>query len=147
MSTNHTQPRVQFGICGVVCSLVYATALFTATHIALGHEEHPDLYAAQKEYYIDKAIQFLAYSVFTVIVGLGFVPMPEDPAETISEHTFNRLLYVALAVGLFAVFDEGTQPFFGRNFEIADCVANVLGIAFGLVGFLLLNEVRSHLES
>lgn len=147
MSTNQAQPRVHFGICGIVCSLVYASALFTATHIALGHEEHPDLYAAQKEYYIDKGIQFLAYSVFTVIVGLAFVPMPEDPAETISDLTFNRLFLVSLAVGLFAVFDEGTQPFFGRHFEIADCVANVLGIAFGLVGFLLLNEVRSHLEA
>jgi hypothetical protein len=146
MSTYHPQQGVS-RYRGIICCLVYATALFSATHIALGHEEHPALYAAQKEYYLDKAIQFLAYSVFTVIVGLAFVPMPDDPSETLSDLTADRLIRVAMAVGLFAILDEGTQPFFGRNFEIADCIANIMGIAIGLVGFLLLNEARSHLEN
>lgn len=131
---------------GPVCAIVYAVALFTATHVSLGHMKEHDLYIAQKEYYIDKAVQFLAYGLFTVLVGLAFVPTSDDPSETVKELNGQRMFRIGLAVGLFGLFDEGTQPLFGRNFELADCAANVMGIAFGLVGFIVLNEIRSHLE-
>ena len=131
---------------GVICCAVYALALFAATHISLGQMKEHEFYVAQKEYYIDKAVQFLAYGLFTVLVGLAFVPVSDDPSETVKDLHGQRMFRVGLAVGLFGLLDEGTQPYFGRNFELADCAANVMGIAFGLVGFIVLNEIRSHLE-
>lgn len=146
MSTYAPEPGIH-RYRGIVCCVVYGLALFTATHIALGHVKEHELYIAQKEYYVDKAVQFLAYGVFTVLVGLAFVPMSDDPAEAITELSGRRMFRVGLAVAIFGFIDEVTQPFFGRNFEYADCAANVMGIGFGLVSFIVIHELRSHLES
>lgn len=131
---------------GIVCCVVYAVALFSATHIALGGVKETDFYIAWKEYFLDKAVQFLAYGLFTVIVGLAFVPVSDDPSETVKDLHGPRLFWIGLFVALFGFFDEATQPAFGRTFELADCAANVMGIAFGLVGFIMLHEFRSYID-
>ena len=133
-------------IRGMVCCAVYGLVLFTATHVSLGHVREHDWYLAQKEYFLDKLMQFGAYGLFTTLVGITFIPVSRDPSETVTDLSPARLWKIGLIMGLFATIDELTQPLFGRTFELADCVANVMGIAFGLVAFVVIHEARSYLE-
>jgi hypothetical protein len=131
---------------GIVCCAVYAIVLLVATHVSLGEVKENEIYLAQKEFYVDKIIQFGAYAIFAVLVGLTVIPISKDPSETVKDLAGKKLTLIGVMICAFATFDECTQPLFGRTFELSDFASNVFGIAFGLVAFVTINEVRQHLD-
>jgi hypothetical protein len=139
---NQTKNRTR----GIICCVFYGLALLVATHISLGEVKEHDIYIAQKEFYLDKLIQFSAYCVFAILVGFSFIPISKDASETVKDLNAQKMVLIGGAICLFATLDECTQPFFGRTLELSDFVANVFGIAVGLVAFIVLNEFRQHLD-
>ena len=85
----------------------------------------PSLGLAAGRLPIDKAAHFVLYAVFGVLVGITnyFQPLSFRWPAT---HLF-------FALTIFAAIDELSQPFFTRNCDLRDWMADIVGVAFGLL--------------
>lgn len=85
----------------------------------------PSLGLAAGRLPIDKAVHFVLYGVFGALVGITnyFHPLSFRWPVT-------RLFF---ALMMFAAIDELSQPFFTRNCDLRDWIADIAGAAFGLL--------------
>jgi len=73
----------------------------------------------------DKMIHLVAYALLTVLAFWAAASYPKIRSR------LGNLWYALVLVGLlagFGLFDEATQPWFGRSFEWLDYSANLAGI-------------------
>lgn len=88
---------------------------YTAVQLTFTHWPPDDLPGAPFPLF-DKAVHFFGYALWGFIAAqLGPRPLP--------------WLIAGLALG---AFDELTQPYFGRHADIADWLADAVGVAAGL---------------
>ena len=102
-------------------AIVYFAVLFIGTHLPL--EQAEALASAH-----DKWIHFSAYAVLTVLVLTGW-------ELTIGVLQPKHYFAVWLAGVLYGVFDEASQTPVGRQCDMNDWMADVLGIVCGLLIF------------
>lgn len=73
---------------------------------------------------LDKAAHFFGYLV------LGFLFAANQ------EKSRRQLLKILGWIGFYALLDEATQPLVGREFDLLDIAADLLGASVGAVAFL-----------
>jgi len=73
----------------------------------------------------DKRVHLLSFAIleFLLILTLWLWNQPRSNAQ--------RLAWGLLAGAAYAIFDETTQPFFGRSFEWMDLNSDLVGLALG----------------
>jgi VanZ family protein len=85
----------------------------------------PSLGLATGRLPIDKAVHFVLYGVFGVLVGITNYFQPLSFRWPVT-HLFCALM-------MFAAIDEISQPFFTRNCDLRDWMADIAGVVFGLL--------------
>lgn len=100
-----------------VATGAYAAALLFATHYPkpeslLGRSPPPD-----------KLMHFVAYGLLGALVATVLVAYGRCDARS--------LVRTVVALAIAAIFDELTQPLFGRNAEVIDWVYDCIGLAVG----------------
>lgn len=123
-------------------ALLYVVFVFTLTHMSLdGFNEQP-WFKYSSTFWLDKIIQCMMYSGLVGLLGCAMFPLNSDPVRTVESLSGGRTLVLFLIVAILAVIDENTQPYFGRNCEVMDIFADIVGIIPGFCIFLVLNEAR-----
>ena len=108
-------------------AIFYFLLLFIGTHLPPGGvESAPDM--------SDKWIHFGGYAVLTVCVLAGW-------ELSIGALQPKHYFAVWLAGTLYGAFDEVTQTPVGRNCDVNDWMADVLGVVCGLLAYRLGREV------
>lgn len=102
---------------------VYLVALVLGTHT-------PPMFQAVTEEVSDKVLHFFAYAGLAWLLAMAW--------QTSTGHLNRRhLRWAWLAIVLFAMIDEVTQPPFHRDASVWDLLADALGSATGLFVFTL----------
>lgn len=125
----------------------YLATTFFLTHVNLSGTvfDHKNLPSSLS--LLDKCYHFVAYTILTFLVLYAFT----NPKTTgrnkkrIRLTSAKRLCMWCCFIVVYGIFDECTQPFFGRNFEVFDLLANLVGIATGQM-LLVLCEVTGFRE-
>lgn len=112
--TRRLADRLWLGVLGV-----YWLVLFTATHIPA-----PEAIASPVMDY-DKLIHLSAYFVLTTLMLLAW----HRPGGLLAGRSRWVIAAIAIAYG---AFDETTQPFFNRVGDLADWLADSLGVALAV---------------
>jgi VanZ family protein len=100
--------------------LLYWAAMFVATHIPRDALPDPPLSS-------DKLLHFAAYAALAWLAALAL-----RAARLWNWKTVAAIVVVGAA---YAAIDEWLQPYFHRSAEAADWLADMAGIAFGLIVF------------
>ena len=100
----------------VVVLSAYWIAMYVGTHVP----KVPQVLAEQG----DKLLHMGAYGglAFLLIVWFG----SRRPVS------FRKIGLLWLLIAAYGIFDETTQPLFGRHAEVADWLADIVGAALGL---------------
>lgn len=140
---------VRKAIKGVVLSvpLLYLAFILTLTHMPLDSVSEQPWFKYSTSFWIDKVIQCTLYSGLVAIFGCAVFPLSGDLTKTIESISGVRVALLASLIVVIAFVDEFTQPFFGRNCEVLDIVADVAGLIPGFCLFLIINEARHMLLS
>lgn len=109
---------VVFRCVPAVLAVAYAVALVAGTHSPRAPQ--PPI----RFEHADKLMHFVGYLLFAAIVALAM--------RAAGPWTRWGRLRLAAVLVLFAAIDEITQPFFSRNAELLDWVADCAGIAVGI---------------
>lgn len=117
--------------------LGYLLVTFVLTHAnlsgtVLDHKNFPGELSL-----IDKVYHFVSYSILTFLVLFAFTTPAEGRSEHVRLTSAKRMLMWCVFVVCYGIFDEATQPFFHRNFEVFDLLANCFGIALGQLLFVV----------
>lgn len=83
----------------------------------------------------DKVLHFTGYFILSFLLG-SFLASKKKSASSLFQFCFVILLFYGL-------FDENTQPYFGRDFEWFDLLADLLGTSLGAFMFLKLFPFQS----
>lgn len=117
----------------LVALALYWGAMFVATHI-------PGDALPEQEFGLDKVVHFGAYAALAWLAALALRTM-----GWLNWKTALATFFVAITYG---AVDELLQPYFHRNADVADWVADAVGAALGLVAFYftqpLLRRVLGH---
>jgi hypothetical protein len=114
-------------VVGVLVGL-YWLAMFAGTHVPPRFDPFPGSGGGDSR--IDKVAHCLGFA------GLAFLLCC---AGAVRGGFRRSLLALVLVAGIaYASFDEWSQPPFGRDNELADWTADVLGIGVGLAAFSLI---------
>ena len=105
-------------------------ALIVSTHV-------PPQFPGLPVHGVDKLAHFSAYAM---LAGLAAVNWQIAAGQL----TFRHLRWVWIAVVLFGVVDELTQPAFHRDASVYDWIADAIGAAVGLTLFVV---VRAWVQS
>jgi len=106
-------------------------AIYWPVFFLLAHISIPD--KIQKAGVSDKCLHFLAYFTLTFLLWFSIKPQTKASLRKAS-------LWIVLAVILlYAVGDEISQGFVGRNCDVRDVVADLVGVITGLVLFSFLS--------
>jgi len=98
-----------------VAIVLWALA-FTATHVPPS-----DLGSVTVS---DRVLHVIGYAGLTFWIGLAMVATGAAPRR--------RVVGIALVLAAYGVFDELTQPIFGRTASIHDWLADLVGLVVGL---------------
>lgn len=119
MSSQPPSPRPHFRWWPLVACLPAYVAAFVATHLPPNHVPGGDWLNDKIKHFIG----FLALGIVTAF-AVHSARRPVRPAGT--------PISIWLAMLTYALFDEVTQPFFGRSFEWGDLAADGAGAFFGI---------------
>jgi VanZ family protein len=109
-----------------ICQLAlagYLLVLMVSTHLPRGTPFLP-----RDTNYLDKICHFVAYAVLAGLIAVTW-------ELTAGALTVRHLIWALSAVAVLAALDEVTQWVVGRDCELADWVADVLGAFAGLFLF------------
>ena len=123
-------------------ALMYVAFIFTLTHMPLDGINTQPWFRYSMTFWLDKFIQCTLYSGLVGLLGCAMFPLNRDPVTTIENISGVRTALLFLTVVVIAIVDEKTQPYFGRNCEVLDMVADAAAIIPGFCVFLVLNEAR-----
>ena len=122
--------------------IIYLCFVLVLTHMPIDSVASVDFKQHSMMFWVDKILQCGLYSILVALLGCALFPLNKDPVKSIESISGTRVAaLVGLVLGI-ALFDECTQPYFGRNLEILDICANMGGLLPGFCLFLILNEVR-----
>ena len=137
--------------------ICYTGALFLCTHIPLARRPHsaPDswletLFASAAAFgkglmvgNRDKMIHFAAYTILTLLAfwAAASYPRIRDRLGRSILCTFGLIIVCSLLA--WGMFDEATQPLFGRHFDWNDCAANAAGISTAACAIAAMVGLRS----
>ena len=144
MSNSNPASSLQRAVIGAEWGsvIIYLCFVMVLTHMPVDSVKNAAFMQHSMMFWIEKLIQCALYSVLVALLGCALFPLSKDPVKTIENISGLRLaLLVAIVIGI-AVFDEFTQPFFGRTKELLDISANICGLLPGFCLFLVVNEVR-----
>ena len=99
--------------------LCYWVALFGIMHTPREHIPQIDVSN------LDKVVNVTGYAMLALLGGAYAQRMRR-------QITFSWCVSWGVAYGLYAVFDELTQPFFHRSAGVFDWLADMLGVGIGL---------------
>ncbi len=115
----------------LVAFVLYAVALFTATHwpelqLPEGDVPRPDLY-----------VHFAVFGLWTILLGLSGL-MGDIGCR-------RALLKTALVAGIYSAIDEGLQaiPWLRRHAVLDDLAANLGGVLLGVIALLIVGRFLS----
>jgi VanZ family protein len=131
-STFSTWPwRRLVTILVVAVLVVYWGAIFAATHM-------PPVHLPTRVPYNDKLAHFTAYAGLAFWLTLALY--------LLRPFRWRWPLVAVVIAAVYGMLDEFTQSFVGRDMDVKDWVADVLGALVGavagLIGFLLLRSIR-----
>ena len=98
----------------------------------------PDLSAPDLGFNLqDKFAHFIEFSILAILLFRATI-------NSKSERTRNRSFYLTIIIGIvYAVFDEVHQLFVpGRSAEVADAVADTIGVLFAVFFYSLLLKLK-----
>ena len=102
----------------------YWLVIFTATHLSPGAVQEFDVEGS------DKLKHYIAYA------GLAFLLALRSSCH--ARLTGRTLAWLLVAGAAYGAFDEITQEMVGREGELGDWVADVIGLVTGLAAFALI---------
>jgi VanZ family protein len=130
-----------------ICTLTTATltcywlAMFTGTH-------WPNFSLQRYPQNTDKLLHFSAYAGLSFLIALRLAFKRASAAGEVlrlpSLAIRDALWIMALIVG-YSVFDEVTQPYFGRTCDFFDALADWIGGSFGLGVFEVIRRILRRL--
>jgi VanZ family protein len=104
----------------------YWLALFTATHV-------PKVPAAFSAPGADKWEHLVSYGTLAFLLA---------GRRSLWQPVIWKVFFkIGMLVALYGIFDELTQPFFGRHADVADWFADVLGCVIGLTAFAIVRAI------
>jgi VanZ family protein len=111
--------------------------LIVATHLP----KEPDFVKDLEAPGVDKLVHFAIYGGFSFL--LAFL-LSFRTADRRARGTLSLAHYAAIAVfvATFAALDELTQPWTGRDRDLMDWIADVIGMTLGLVLFAVVQRYR-----
>lgn len=117
--------------------VAYVIALVLATHMP----SDPDLLPQVHWQAADKVVHFGIYCGLATLMAFALSWRCADPKSRtgLSAAWFAG---IAIFVGAFAAIDELTQPWTGRETDLKDWIADVAGMAVGLICFALISLYR-----
>lgn len=111
--------------------ITYLAALFCISHMPLdGALDGRNI--PLSEYHLDKIVHCFGFAGLTVLAMAAHGPMSKTTPLTNKEYCVN-MAWLCGAMVTWGMFDELTQPWFGRTCEMLDWVADVVGVAVGLL--------------
>lgn len=120
----------------------YVVFLITLTHLPLEHVVTESVQQQARIMWMDKVVHGVLYTVLTFLFLLCSQPVAHDDQTGDLIILPDRLLAMTIIVMLVGLLDELTQPWFGRNAEVLDLVADFTAIFPGACLFLLSHIVR-----
>jgi len=131
-------PRAKLGYRRMLRAiLAYVAVLVVATHIP----KEPDFVKDLEAPGVDKLVHFAIYCGFSFL--LAFL-LSFRSAERRARGALSATHYAAIAlfVATFAALDEITQPWTGRDRDLMDWIADVIGMTLGLMLFAVVQRYR-----
>lgn len=126
---------------GTAIVVFYMSVTFVLTHVKLkgtilDHSNFPTEFQI-----VDKLYHFVAYFILMFLILFCFSPTTPTTASRRGGNrgrvgSAKRMLLWSCFIIAYGLFDELTQPFFGRRFEMLDLLANVVGISFAQAAFV-----------
>ena len=116
---------------------MYLVGTFILTHMSLkgtmlDHENFPSQFQI-----VDKIYHFCSYFVLAFLV-LSFFTIPStDKKQAVRVRSAKQKALWCAIIVIYGIFDELTQPYFGRRLEVLDLLANCVGISFAQVLFVV----------
>lgn len=117
----------------------YLAATFALTHVNLSgtlldHTNYPTEFQM-----VDKIYHFVAYMTLTFLVLFFLTDPVKGKSNRVRAGSARKLAIWCGFLILYSIFDEVSQPWFGRRLEALDLLANVVGISFAQ-GFFVFTE-------
>ena len=123
---------------GIVACVGYISLWFMLTHIPIDGIKANYAHLPYKEFLFDKLIHAIAYTIMFLLVGVEWLWNHSRGDGILSnENLLKRICVLGIFIACFGIVDELTQPAFGREFDIYDWVADLIGISCGEVILLL----------
>ena len=121
-----------------ICLFACVVALTFMTHmdvntVGLSHVN----FRSGQFYFMDKLFHFSGYSILTFIVLFTATSRQVIDGGRVRVTSAKKVLVWSFVVLLYGIADETTQPFFGRSCEIADFIADAVGISVGQTTFVV----------
>lgn len=115
--------------------IAFATAAYTAVLVFATHYPKPEKLVGGR-LPSDKLMHFVAYGVLGGLAAATLVAYGRRDSGTLAR------MVVALAIA--AIFDEITQPIFGRAAEPLDWVCDCIGLAVGAAAVFVSSWAWAH---
>lgn len=119
----------------------YLVTTFVLTHIDLSGTSLSFYSSSPSWFPIDKLYHITAYGGLTLVVLCAFAQLSLRQGGRVALGTRLKLCALVMAYG---ILDECTQPFVGRNLELFDMLANLVGITCGSLLFAAAESTRLH---
>lgn len=121
---------------GLTFLLTYIILIFFLTHVNLSGTVLDYRNLPSKLQVLDKAYHLVSYTMLSFLILFTCMRAPQRHGSPNSRRlSARRLLVLSFFMIGYACFDEFSQPYFNRNFEVLDLLANMIGIATGQLLF------------
>ncbi len=135
MVTEFVQRASRRGSLAMLVLCGYVVLLSLALHVDLrGTPFHASRFPPYLRF-ADKVFHLVTYGGLTVLVLYVARIRAGSPLAGRKRNMAARQALLALIVILWGTLEEITQPYFGRNFDVQDCLANVVGVVMGVAAY------------
>jgi VanZ family protein len=118
--------------------VVYIVVMVAATHVPIERTVFPDTVFP----WADKLAHVGIYCGLSFLLGL-VVALRNAHRGLSASLSSAQYAWIAAGVAIYAAADEFTQPWTGRDRDLLDWIADVLGLGLGLVLFAVVERFRN----
>jgi VanZ family protein len=104
----------------LIALLLYWAAMFVATHV-------PGSKIPEETFGFDKVVHFTAYAALAWLAATLL--------HVLGWWNWKTAMALVVVAAIYGGIDEWLQPYFDRNADIDDWIADMIGVAFGLAMF------------